>query len=326
MSPDSIAVALGSALAFQTVQSQRQTDGTFPTTAGGTSVTVNGQPAQILFVSPTEVHFHVPSATTLGSADVVITNSDGFQSRGDVTTLLAAPGVFANSGNGLGDGMLINADTLQPAPFDPTSGNLRLLIFATGVHNGIRVSVTAGSRTLTLESIVHSPNLPGMDEIHALVPADLRGVGKVDLVLRADGRYSNPVTVEFIGDTRRDVLINEFLADPALSNTDPTVGDANHDGVRDASQDEFIELVNTTSHDIDISGYRIFTRSTGSDTLRHVFAAGTILRSCSAIVVFGGGEASLNPDNAVSGAVVKASTGPPWLTPGATLQMKRPRS
>ncbi len=57
-------------------------------------------------------------------------------------------------------------------------------------------------------------------------------------------------------------------------------GDANRDGVRSASHDEFIELVNTTTHDIDISGYRIFTRGTaGSDTLRHTFAAGTILRA-----------------------------------------------
>ena len=100
---------------------------------------------------------------------------------------------------------------------------------------------------------------------------------------------------------------SEFLADPP----DGLAGDANRDGVRDSGDDEFIELVNTTTHDIDISAYKIFTRGTGSDTLRHVFAAGTILRSCSAIVVFGGGTAAFNPnDPAFGGAlVVKASTG-----------------
>ena len=307
VAPDSIAVGLGSVLAFTTEQSQRQGDGTFPTRVAGTTVTVNGQPAQIFFVSPAEVHFHVPVVTLLGTAEVVVTNSDGFPSRGNVTVLNAAPGVFTTSGDGLGEGMILNADTLQPGPFDPSNGNLRLLVFSTGVRNGVAVSVSAAGRALSLESIVHSPNMPGLDEIHVAVPADLRGVGKVDLVVRADGRDSNPVTVEFSGVANRDVLINEFLADPP----DGTAGDANRDGTRDASQDEFIELVNTTTHDIDISGYHILTRGTGSDTLRHVFAAPTILRSCSAIVVFGGGNTSFNPnDPAFGGAqVVKASSG-----------------
>jgi len=311
VAPDSIAVALGSALAFTTVQSQRQPDGTFPTTVGGTTVTVNSQPAQIFYVSPTEVHFHVPVATALGTAEVVVTNSDGFQSRGSVVVLRAAPGVFTKSGDGLGEGMILDADTLQPGPFDPSSGNLRLIIFTTGVRNYSSLSVSAGSRTLALESIVSSSTMPGLDEIHVRVPADLRGVGKVDLIVTADGRESNPVIVEFTGDARRDVLINEFLADPAASDTDTTVGDANRDGVRSASQDEFVELVNTTVNDIDISGYRIFTRATGSDTQRHVFAAGTILRSCTAIVIFGGGNTSFNPNHPAFGGaqVVKASSG-----------------
>lgn len=307
VAPDSIAVALGGALAFTTEQAQRQPDGSFPFVVAGTTVTVNGQPAQIFFVSPTEVHFHVPVATPPGAAEVVVTNSDGFQSRGNVTVLNAAPGVFTNSGDGLGDGMILNADTLQPGPFDPSNGNLRLLVFSTGVRNGVAVSVSAAGRALSLESIVHSPNIPGLDELHVAVPADLRGVGKVDLAVRADGRDSNPVSVEFSGVANRDVLINEFLADPP----DGTAGDANRDGMRDASQDEFIELVNTTTHDIDISGYHILTRGTGSDTLRHTFAGGAILRSCGAIVVFGGGNTGFNPnDPAFGGAlVVKASSG-----------------
>ena len=40
---------------------------------------------------------------------------------------------------------------------------------------------------------------------------------------------------------------------PAPLPTD-SIGDANHDGVRSSSDDEFVELVNSTSHDLDISG------------------------------------------------------------------------
>jgi len=310
VAPDSVAVARGGALAFRSEQSQ-PTAGVYPTTVAGTTVTVNGRSAQIFFVSPTQVNFHVPAATELGTAEVIVTNSDGFQSRGTISVLTGAPGVFTRSGDGLGEGVILDANTLMPGPFDPTSGNLRLIVFATGTRRAATVSVTAGSRALTVEARMENPEMPGMDEIHVLVPADLRGVGKVDLIVNADGRDSNPVIVEFSGDARRDVLINEFLADPPANNTDPTVGDANRDGERSASQDEFIELVNTTVNDINISGYRIFTRGTGSDVQRHVFPSGTVLRSCSAIVVFGGGNTTFNPnDPAFGGAqVVKASSG-----------------
>lgn len=77
-------------------------------------------------------------------------------------------------------------------------------------------------------------------------------------------------------------VINEFLADPAFG----IDGDANGDGVRDALDDEFIEIVNDTDSDIDLSGWTL------SDSLgmRHTFADGTALAPDCAIIVFGGGS------------------------------------
>src|ERR1043166_8414516 len=135
VAPDSIAVARGNNLANTTTQTQRQSDGAFPTNVNGTSVTVNGRAAQIFFISPTQVNFLVPPQTELGTADVVVTNPDNFPSRGSVTTLRAAPGVFTKSGDGTGEAIALNSDTLQDGPFDPTDGNLRLTIFATGAKN-----------------------------------------------------------------------------------------------------------------------------------------------------------------------------------------------
>src|SRR5205085_6845822 len=90
-------------------------------------------------------------------------------------------------------------------------------------------------------------------------------------------------------------------------------GDANCDGVRSASQDEFIEIVNASDQDYDLGGAQLLTRaSNGTDTLRHTFAADTILPPGTCIVVFGGAQAStFNPnDPAFGGAqVVTASTG-----------------
>ncbi|PYS46371.1 MAG: hypothetical protein DMF68_19405, partial [Acidobacteria bacterium] len=313
VAPNSIAVAQGGALSFTTVQAQKQSDGNFPTTLGGTTVTVNGRAAQIFFVSPTQVNFLIPPQTEIGTATVTVTNSEGFQSRGTVTTLRSAPGIFTYSGDGLGEAVVLNADTLRPGPFDPTSGNLRLIIFTTGVRGALsQVTATAGGRALTVESFVPSPDMPGMDEVHVLVPSDLRGAGPVSLVVRADNRDSNAAVITFSGNACRDIVINEVLADPP----DGNAGDANLDGVRSSNDDEFVELVNTTANNIDIGGYQLLTRSSSSttDTVRHTFPSGTLFPAGSAIVIFGGG--SFNPNNPAFGGaqVFKASSGGLSLT------------
>ncbi|HNR12774.1 MAG TPA: lamin tail domain-containing protein, partial [Thermodesulfobacteriota bacterium] len=77
------------------------------------------------------------------------------------------------------------------------------------------------------------------------------------------------------------IVINEFLADPATG----ILGDANGDGLSSSTQDEFVELVNSSDTDLDISGWLI----SDSISTTHVFPTGTVLSPGAAIVVFGGG-------------------------------------
>ena len=109
------------------------------------------------------------------------------------------------------------------------------------------------------------------------------------------------------------LILNEFLADPAADdeNTTEVEGDANGDGVRDGSQDEFIELINSGSESMDLSGYEIHDR-TG---LRHTFADGSLLPAGMPYVVFGGGL-PVNIDNPL---VDTASTGYIGLNNGGDL-------
>ena len=76
------------------------------------------------------------------------------------------------------------------------------------------------------------------------------------------------------------VVINEIHADP-----DSAAGDANNDGTPQFSDDEFVEIVNTSGADLDLSNW---TLSDGA-SLRHTFPAGTVVADQCAIVVFGGG-------------------------------------
>ena len=78
-----------------------------------------------------------------------------------------------------------------------------------------------------------------------------------------------------------DWIINEILADPASGDA----GDANGDGERDSSEDEFVEIVNLSGAPIDISGWMV------SDAVgvRHVFEAGTVVPDQCGVILFGGG-------------------------------------
>ncbi len=75
-------------------------------------------------------------------------------------------------------------------------------------------------------------------------------------------------------------VINEINADP-----DTTNGDANGDGQADTQDDEFVEIVNATGSDADVSGW---TLSDGYG-VRHTFPEGTVIPAGCATVVFGGG-------------------------------------
>jgi uncharacterized protein (TIGR03437 family) len=310
VAPASISIAYGNALAFLAQQATPDPSGNFPYDIGGTTVTVNNQPARLFFVSPEQVNFQVPPQTLIGPAEFVVTNPEGFRTRGTFDITRAAPGVFTQDGDGSGTGIILDALTLQAGPFDPTQGASRIIIFATGARNGSQINAALNGYSLAVESVEPSTDLPGLDEIHLLLPPDLRGAGTILLSLRVDGRESNPVLLTLAGETRRDIVINELLADPP----EGIAGDANHHGTRNASQDEFVELVNTTLRDIDMSGYQILTRTNAfaDETVRHAFAPGTILPAGTALLIFGGANhATFNPhDPAFGGAqVFTSSTG-----------------
>lgn len=117
------------------------------------------------------------------------------------------------------------------------------------------------------------------------------GSGFIDHAAAADGRLFSPGTTaagqsfRFVaGSPTRapqvgELVINEVLLSPPTT----YLGDANGDGETNAAEDEFVELVNTTTHPLDLSGCRLLTTAGTA----HVFPPGTILPGGLALVVFG---------------------------------------
>ena len=95
------------------------------------------------------------------------------------------------------------------------------------------------------------------------------------------------------------LAINEIHADPSNANGYAD-GDANGDGNGNYSEDEFVEIVNSTGGDIYIGGWTL----SDAVAVRHTFASGTVLGDGCAIVIFGGGT----PTGNFGGAIVDVAS------------------
>jgi hypothetical protein len=94
------------------------------------------------------------------------------------------------------------------------------------------------------------------------------------------------------------LIINEVLFDPPNG----IAGDANGDGTRSASADEFIEFINNSSTPLNISGYKIYDATNlalPADTPNHTVPTNTIIPANGTYVLFGGGTPTGVPGDSV---------------------------
>ncbi|HSS18591.1 MAG TPA: CehA/McbA family metallohydrolase [Pyrinomonadaceae bacterium] len=192
VAPDSLAVVSGFGLARAALQSER-TDGVYPTQLGGTSVTVNGRPAEIYYVSSTQVNFHVPDETELGDAEVVITNTGGSQLHSLITVESVAPGIFTEDGSGQGKAVTFETTKLLPSLFFPNDHLRRFFLYVTGVRDASQFAVLVNGQAVTIEAVKEARRLPGLFQINVAMPEGLTNAAT--LVLRANGKDSNAVTL-----------------------------------------------------------------------------------------------------------------------------------
>ena len=121
---------------------------------------------------------------------------------------------------------------------------------------------------------------------------------------------TDPNAVNYNSDANTDdgccqynsLLLNEILYDPSNSGLD---GDANGDGEYVHNDDEFVELVNVSNSNLDISGYEFYDNANlMSGMPNHIVPPGTVLSPMKAYVVFGGG----NPTGDFGGTIVHTAS------------------
>jgi hypothetical protein len=165
----------------------------------------------------------------------------------------------------------------------------------------ISLDVPAPVGGLTVTIAYDDPSEVSMPDTVVIAEGSTTGTFQIDAVddLWPDGSQTvkiNATAPGFAGaedfftvdddlDSDPGIVLNEIFAAVSF-----TTGDANQDGTGN-SDDEFVELVNTTGSDLDLSGYQIkdYAGAAGFSAAAHVFPAGTILPDGCAIVVFGSG-------------------------------------
>ncbi|MFY9607206.1 MAG: lamin tail domain-containing protein [Blastocatellia bacterium] len=254
------------------------------------------------FVSASQLQSDVPATliARVGLRAVSAQNSDGGGSNEVIFRVIP-------------DAPLISG--IDPSSVLEGSSLLRVAITGERFQPGAVVRAFREGRGFVL---LESSRIDGK-RIEARVPADfLQTAGSVVLTIEnPDFGVSNTATIKVL--IKDPLVINEFLADPA----DNAAGDANGDGTRSSSQDEFVEIVNRTAEPFDAGGYKMLD----ADGLRHVFASGIVIPPFEAVVVFGGGS----PKGAFGNAgenqlVLKASTGGLSLNNGGdTIKLEDPQ-
>ncbi len=251
MAPNSIVAAFGTQLATGTLEA---TPGQpLPTTLLTTTVTVNGTPAQLFFVSPGQINLLIPSGVPAGNRTVVVTstlgNGDQIVSSGQLNIASTAPAIFTANASGFGPpaavtGRIINGqfvyDSVLPFAPDPvtpgqyipnpidvgTAGNPAfLIIYGTGLRAapGGNLKAIIGGIEVNTQVFV-AAGYTGLDQINLQIPVSLKGAGIVDLTLVIDGVSSNAVKVNMAGTPNSGLSISGFsVSTPALAGQTVTI-------------------------------------------------------------------------------------------------------
>jgi uncharacterized protein (TIGR03437 family) len=216
LAADSIAAAFGTNLAPRIEIAQSFP---LPTSLAETMLTVNGIPAPLFFVSPTQINFVVPAGVESGSATIIVSNgvSNGLgnYSLGNIQIVAAAPAIFTANASGTGDAAaqttIDGINFLQP-PFDVlVNGRPNILVmYGTGFRrapaanpndgNGVAESVTAtiDGRTANVQYAGAQGGFAGLDQLNIEMPASLAGTGprRIEVVINVNGVAANRVTIQ----------------------------------------------------------------------------------------------------------------------------------
>ena len=219
LAPDMITAAFGT-FVTQGGQSYPAATNPLPTTLGGVRLQVNAVDSPLIFVSPTQINFVIPSNLN-DSTNVTLRvfNSNGTQATGACTNgtetgvctiARSAPGIFSINASGAGPAAALTTDdgviykpVFKPdlSAADVDAGTLAkpniLVFYGTGIRripaanpndaNGVAESlnVTLQGVPLTVAYAGPAPGFVGLDQVNAVLPPEAIGLKLCKLIIEA---------------------------------------------------------------------------------------------------------------------------------------------
>jgi uncharacterized protein (TIGR03437 family) len=192
-----------------------------PTTLGDVQVFVNGVAAPLLYVSPTQINFQVPSSTPTGSfseVDVVQASTKQVLAGNIYRFDPYSPGLFTADASGTGQLAVLNQDNTPNTASAPARANSVIQMFGTGegivpggppdgavapsaIPTPITPRVFINGKETTVSYSGLAPGYVGLWQINATVPSDVPpGVVNV-VVTYADVNSAQNSTGAFISTT-----------------------------------------------------------------------------------------------------------------------------
>ena len=181
----------------------------WPSTLGGATVTVvdasgAALPAEISYASPKQVNYRVPPGAAIGLATVRHT-AGGVTVMSALNIVPVYPSIFKQNVENLAaaqvarirDGRTIYEPVSGPIIIGPTAEQATLILYGTGLSSATAVTATIGGTSVPVAYARAQGTYPGLDQINIPLPANLARSGKVDIVVSAAQKPSNPVQVTF---------------------------------------------------------------------------------------------------------------------------------
>lgn len=200
-----------------------------PTELGGVSVWIDGNPAGLFFVSPTQINYQVPDELLPGAAQVAVMRDGQTVAQGTLELGNVGPSLFTAdaSGQGVPAGVLLRVKANGQQSYEPLAtfsngkvtpvtitrnfgDRLFLVLYGTGwrgaddtdgnTANGVaeNVQVTIGDKTAPVLFAGVAPGFAGLDQMNVEIPSGLTGTITI-LVKVGDGdgkvERTNSVTI-----------------------------------------------------------------------------------------------------------------------------------
>ena len=208
--PGELATAYGSGLATSSAQA---TQLPLPTTLAGVQVQLtdsggNVTLAPLLYVSPGQINYLVPSGVATGVVQAAVLNGTTTVATGLLEVQSVAPTIFTANEQGTGlpaaliqrvhpDGTYDYEGVGSPIAFNGDS--LYLLLYGTGFDAATAggTTVTVGTTPTTVTFAGPAPGFAGEDQIDAALPSSLAGAGQVTVTVTVNQATANAVTITF---------------------------------------------------------------------------------------------------------------------------------